>query len=53
MLSQPALDEFKKMIKEEYGLELPDSEVLELAVSLLSLFDAVYRPIRKDWNDED
>lgn len=49
MISQKALSEFKKLWLQEYGTEISDKEALERAVGLLSFFDAIYRPIKKDW----
>ena len=52
MLSKEALDEFKKIYKEEKGEDISDELAMEEAISLLTLFDAVYRPIKKEWLEE-
>jgi len=52
MVSEKALQEFKNIWREEFGEDISDEKALEEAVSLLTLFDTVYRPIPKTWNDE-
>ena len=47
MVSREALDEFKAIWKREYGAEISDEEAMPKAVALLTLFDAIYRPITK------
>jgi hypothetical protein len=50
MLSQKAFEEYKAIYREEIGGELPSDEVLhDQAISLLTLMDVVYRPIKKEW----
>ncbi len=51
MLSQTALQDFKRLYEEEYGEVLPNAEALELATNLLTFMDYVYRPIKKEWVD--
>ncbi len=52
MLSDKALKEFKQIWKEQYGVEPTDAEATESAIKLLTLMNAVYRPIKKEWLDE-
>lgn len=52
MLSETALNEFKSIYHRKFGVELSDEEAMQKAVSLLDLFNAIYRPTRKDWLDE-
>ena len=52
MVSEKALQEFKNIWTEEFGEEITDEKALEEAVSLLTLFDAIYRPIKKEWVEE-
>jgi hypothetical protein len=52
MISQQALKEFKAIWKEEYGNDIPDDFALERAVNLLTLMDAIYHPIKKEWLNE-
>lgn len=52
MLSEEALKNFKEIWKAEKGTELSDSEAMEEATQLLTLFDAIYRPIKKEWVKE-
>ena len=48
MLSDTALQEFKKMLHED-GVEIPDKEATELALNLLTYFDRIYRPVKREW----
>ena len=50
MISDQALQEFKKIWQEETGQEITDKEALDAAVALLGVFDAIYRPIPKEWS---
>ena len=52
MVSEKALQEFKKIWKEEFGEEISDQKALDEATALLTFFDAIYRPIKKEWLDE-
>ena len=52
MVSEEALEEFKKIWKEEYGTDISNVDALENATALLTMFDAVYRPIPKAWMEE-
>ncbi len=49
MLSQKALQDFKEIWKEESGEEISDDLAIEKAMSLLQLFDVIYRPLKKEW----
>lgn len=52
MLSNTALREFKKIWKEQFGDDISDEKAAEEGINLLTLFDAIYRPIKKEWADE-
>ena len=52
MVSEKALQEFKKIWREEFGEEISDEKALQEATALLTMFDVIYRPIRKEWADE-
>lgn len=52
MLSKQALDEFKAIWKAEFGEDIPDDIATEEAINLLTMFNAIYRPIKKEWVDE-
>jgi len=52
MISDKALQEFKEIWKEEIGTEISDEQAMEEATQLLTLFDAIYRPIKKEWVNE-
>ncbi|OGK49413.1 MAG: hypothetical protein A3I86_01625 [Candidatus Zambryskibacteria bacterium RIFCSPLOWO2_02_FULL_39_14] len=49
MISDAALKEFKEIWAEEIGSEISDEQAMEEATQLLTLFDAIYRPIKKEW----
>lgn len=52
MLSQKALEEFKTIWREEFGTEISDQEATDQAINLLTLFDAIYKPIKCEWVKE-
>jgi hypothetical protein len=52
MVSEKALQEFKNIWREEFGEDISDEKALEEATALLTMFDAIYRPIPKAWSDE-
>ena len=52
MVSEKALREFKTIWREEFGEDISDEKALEEATALLTMFDAIYRPIRKEWAEE-
>lgn len=52
MLSATALEEFKSIWRSQFGEDVDDATATEEAVNLLTMFDAVYRPIRQEWLDE-
>jgi len=49
MISDAALKEFKEIWAEEIGTEISDEQAMEEATQLLTLFDAIYHPIKKEW----
>ena len=52
MLSKQALDEYREIYRQEHG-EVPSDEILvEEATKLLTVFDLVYRPVKKVWLQE-
>lgn len=54
MISDTALREFVAIWREEFQQEISDEAAMEEATQLLTLFDAIYRPIKKEWvNDND
>ena len=52
-LPQEAVDEFKKLWREEYGEEIEDGAARLTAANFLGLLDAVLRPERKPENETD
>lgn len=51
MISKQALIEFKELWEKEKGEPISDELALDEAVNLLSLFNAIYKPLRKGWID--
>ena len=52
MISEEALEEYKKMYKDEFGTDITDEEAMEQATSLLTMMNAIYRPIKREWLKE-
>jgi hypothetical protein len=52
MISDKALKQFKSIWKEEFGSDIPDELAIEQATNLLVLFNAAYKPIKKEWQNE-
>jgi hypothetical protein len=52
MLTKHALEEYKQLHREETGTVLPDEVLANEAINLLTLFNFVYRPIKKAWLQE-
>lgn len=52
MISDEVLQEFKKIYKEEFGEDISDEKAMGEATSLLTLFNVIYRPVKKNWIDE-
>ena len=52
MISDKALQEYKEIYKEKFGKDIDDVTAMEQATSLLTLMNAVYRPIKKEWIEE-
>ena len=52
MLTKQALEEYKQLHLEETGTVLPDDVLANEAINLLTLFNFVYRPIKKVWLEE-
>ena len=53
MLSKQALETFKKIWREEKGEDISDEKAAEEGINLLTLFNVIYRPIKKEWLNED
>lgn len=52
MLSKKALEEFKAIWREQFGEDISDQKATEEGINLLTLMNAIYRPIKKEWVDE-
>lgn len=54
MISAQALKDFQTIWENQFGEEISDELAMEESASLLTLFDAIYRPIKREWvNDND
>lgn len=49
MLSHEAVEQFKRLYKEEYGEDIPTEQAVELGINLLTFFKHVYRPVKTQW----
>ena len=49
MISKKALQEFKTIWEKEFGSPISDKSAIEQSTSLLTLLDAIYKPIKKEW----
>jgi hypothetical protein len=52
MISNEALEEFKRIYKEELNEDISDEKAMGLATNLLTLMNVIYRPVKKEWLDE-
>ena len=52
MISELALKEFKEIWSDEVGTSISEGELIEQATALLTLFDAIYKPIEHTDNDD-
>jgi hypothetical protein len=49
MISEKALQEFKAIWLKETGETIDDRKALAEATRLLVFFDAIYRPLKREW----
>jgi len=52
MISEQALKEFKQIWKEERGEDISDEFALEEAINLLTLYNKIYKPIKREWLED-
>ncbi len=52
MLTKQALEEYKEIHRQETGKVVPDDVLANEAINLLTLFNFVYRPVKKAWLEE-
>lgn len=52
MLSHEALEDFKKIWREQFGEDISDEKATEEGINLLTMFNVIYRPIKKEWLKE-
>ena len=45
MLTEEAVEQFKKAYLEVRGVEIDDAKAIELGQSLLNMFKVIYRPL--------
>lgn len=51
MLSKKAIDDFKTIWRKQFGEDISDEKATKEGINLLIMFDAIYRPIKKQWVD--
>jgi hypothetical protein len=49
MISERALEKFKEIWRAEFGEEVADEVAISEATKLLTLFSAIYKPVKKSW----
>ena len=49
MLSKDAVNEYKQIYQDDYGVSLPDKEAAEKALNFLKIFKLIYQPVSKGW----
>ena len=52
VLSEKAVEDFKVAVKEEYGEEISDEQATKDALNFLTIFNLVFRKIKKEWANE-
>lgn len=52
MISKEAVEKFKAIWKEKFDEEISDEKATEKGINLLTLFNIIYRPIKKEWQKE-
>ena len=50
MLSEKSIQKFKKIFKEDYGVEYSDEEAREAAENLVGFFDLLYKIDKRNKN---
>lgn len=48
MVSQEALNEYKKIYRKQFRKDISDADALEQATKLLRLMEVVYKPMTKE-----
>ncbi len=52
MVSQEALEEYKKIYRKQFRKDISDADALEQATKLLRLMEIIYKPMTKEEFDE-
>ena len=52
MISLEATKEFQDIWKEEFGEEIPEDLAMQEGINLLTIFNAIYEPIKQEWFDD-
>lgn len=53
MISSDAIKSFQELYLQEYGEEISDEEAIQLGINLLTLMNRIYRPVKKEWLNQD
>jgi len=53
MISSEAIKSFQELYLQEYGEEISDEEATQLGIKLLTLINHVYRPVKKEWINQE
>lgn len=48
MLADIDIQEFKRLYKNKYGIELSDDEAYEQGIKIIELVKSIYKPIKKN-----
>jgi len=51
MISEQALKDFQSIWENQFGEEISNESAMEEAASLLTMFDTIYRPIKREWTE--
>lgn len=49
MLPKDAINEYKQIFQEEFGVSISDKEAAEKALNFLKLYKLVRQPVSEDW----
>lgn len=52
LLPTEAIVEYQALYKQEYGQDISYEEAQRQGLKLLNLYDAIYRPVKKNWIKE-
>ena len=52
MISKEAIKDFKAIWKKKFNEDISDEKAADEAINLLTMFNAIYRPVKKEWLKE-